>query len=124
MDASKPLLEKFEVFISKNVFVEIHAAYQWKPKHSLTCKAFGHTPSKKKRVENADKAIANATNPCNNKKLEHWDMPNVIPRTGNSELGRGEIINVVQVATSSSQEQENPKDAASIDSVVATINKY
>lgn len=42
----------------------------WKKK-SLTCKAFGHTPSKKNRVENADKAIANATNPCNNKKLEH-----------------------------------------------------
>lgn len=73
----------------------------WKKK-SLTCKAFGHTPSKKNRVENADKAIANATNPCNNKKLEHWDMPNVIPRTGNSELGRGDIKNVVQVATSSS----------------------
>lgn len=109
MDASKPLLDKFEVFISKNVFVEINAAYPWKKK-SLTCKAFGHTPSAKNRVENADKAIANATNPCNNKKLEHWDMPNVIPRTGNSELGSGEIINVVQVATSSSQEQENPKD--------------
>ncbi len=93
-------------------------------KKSLTCKAFGHTPSPKNRVENADKAIANATNPCNNKKLEHWDMPNVIPRTGNLELGSGEIINVVQVATSSSQEQENPKDAASIDSVVATIIKY
>lgn len=89
MDASKPLLEKFEVEISKNVFVEIHAAYQWKPKRSLTCKAFGHTPSPKNRVENADEAIANATNPCNNKKLVNWDMPKVRPLRWEFRAGKG-----------------------------------
>lgn len=37
VDASKPLLDKFEVEISKDVFVEIHAFYQCKPKQCLTC---------------------------------------------------------------------------------------